>query len=300
MMLIDRPGSFRGKITEAGVGETKNGYPQFICRLQATEFYDEQTQAWVDWSSFDQDIVAYLVLYTKDKQSGQWKELLNAQQLKKALGWDGTSFATLANGDYSNTPVLFRVETDTYNGNESLKVSWIDAADANPTRQLTKFDSAKLAGLDSAFKGVLGTKAPVPASAKPPTGKPVTPPKRGRPPKATPTAGATAPSAAPASVAAPSAPPVPASPAATPPAPSGSPKPTTPATTLPTECTKDEAWAAVCEHPERVATVTDDKIAEMWLVEAEKFGKAEDAITPKEWALLRDRLIEAVTSDIPY
>ena len=42
-MEIDRPGTFRGQIQERGVGETKNGYPQFVLRVLADEYYDDQT-----------------------------------------------------------------------------------------------------------------------------------------------------------------------------------------------------------------------------------------------------------------
>ena len=41
MNAIDRPGTFRGKLTDWGVSETKNGYPQFVTKLIALEMYDE-------------------------------------------------------------------------------------------------------------------------------------------------------------------------------------------------------------------------------------------------------------------
>jgi hypothetical protein len=251
------------------VTETKNGYPQFTGRFQATQFYDEETQAWVPWAEYEQEILGFFVLYTKKDE--KWVELLNAQQIKKALGWDGVSFADLANGDYSKIEVMFRVEPREYNGNTTLNVTWIDAADANPTRQLQKYDATKLKELDSKFNGVLAGKKPTPASAKPAGA--VTPPKRGRP------AGAKAlPPASPASTgtAAPTAPPA---------NPIGPPK----------GCTKDEAWVAVTTNSVRDKDVTDEKLAEAWLAEAAKIGKGEDEFTPADWATVRDAVVKATS-----
>ena len=264
---IDRPGTFRGNFVEHGVSKTTNGYPQFVGKLKALEYYNEETGEWMSWTEFDQEITAYLCLYTKDKQSGAWKELQNATQLKKALGWDGASFSTLANGNYANTMVLFRVEEDEYNGNVKLKVSWVDTHDANPLRQLVAFDTDKLKTLDTEFTGVLSGPAPVPAK---PAGAPATPPRRGRPPKATPTPGAVTPPKA-------SVPSVPEK--AT--APVSAPAPTLPLS--PTAMTKDEAWLYVNQEP---LGVDETKLAEVWITEVTKIGKPEDKFSPAEWALV--------------
>jgi hypothetical protein len=277
MNAIDRPGTFRGNITEAGVSETKNGFPQFTARFKATEFYDESTGEWTAWSEYEQEIVGYHVLYTKDKKDGSWVELLNAQQIKKALGWTGESFTDLATTDYSQTLVMFRVETSEFNGNTMLKVTWLDAADANPTRQLQKYDASKLTAMDGAFKGILANKKPTPASAKPASatpaaGKPVTPPKKpGRP------AGGknSPPSGAPAKASTP--------PAAPAPTAAGAPKP---------ECTKDEAWEEAVTNPVRDKDITDEKLGEVWLAEAAKIGKDEDKFSPADWATVRDAVVK--------
>ena len=281
MNAVDRAGTFRGKPSEWGVSETKNGYPQFVVKLQAAEFYDETTGEWVAWAQYEQEITAFLVLYTKDdKSSTGWKELLNAGQIKKALGWDGLSFESLANGKYNETIVLFRVEVREYNGNSALQVNWIDAADANPVKTLPKYDTDKLKALTAKLGGALQGAAAVPTPARAPaTAKPAVPPKRGpgRPKStpATPTAGSPA--------VPPTATPPPASPAPAATAPSGNPPPTT-GTTAPE--TKDSAWQAVNDL--RAKTVTDEKLAEVWIAEVTRIGKAEDDFTPADWKTVKD------------
>ena len=276
---IDRPGTFRGRPTEWGVSESKGGYPQFVVRIAAQEYYDEQAGQYIPWSEYDQEITGYLVLYTQ--KDGQWVELLNAEQIKKALGWDGKSFESLANGQYTETIVLFRVEESVYNGSTSLKLSWLDAADASPTKNLPKYDASKLKAMNEKFAGVLkgGTPTPTPAKA----GKPAAPPrgKPGRPPKA----GGTAPAAAPSTTT-----PQPAGAAPAPSAPStGTTKPppttSTPATTVPE--TKESAWAAVNACPKDEA-----KLAEVWVREATKIGKDEASFTPADWTALKEAVLK--------
>jgi hypothetical protein len=270
--MIDRPGTFRGRPLEWGVSETKNGYPQFVCRFSALEYYDEEKGEYTDWSAYDQEITGYFVLYTKDK-NGQWQELLNAKQIKKVLGWTGLDFGELAAGKYNEISVLFRVEDSEYNGNRSLKLTWIDGADASPTKTLPKFDADKLKGLTAKMGGALSAtagnvppKAPVKAPAK--AGKKALP-------KATTTSAPAAASTTPPVAA----PPIPASANATkPPAPT-------------TEDTKDSAWAAV----NQMNGESDEKLAEIWIVEATKIGKPEDQFTPTDWATVKNAVLDQVS-----
>ena len=281
---LDRPGTFRGLPLDWGVSETKNKFPQFVSKLKAMEFYDETGElnggepGWVAWD-YDMEITAFLCLYTQ--KDGQWVELMSVDQLKKALAWDGLSFESLANGKYDKTMILFRVEDEEFEGKHRLKVQWIDKADANPIRQLPKYDATKLKGLSEKFAGVLKGAAPSPAKAPAsapgagPKAGPAVPPK-GKPgpkPKGTP-------AAAPSTATKP-----PASPAPAPSAPSGNlPPKTLPPSTTPE--TKDSAWAAVDSM--RAKTVTDEKLAEVWIAEATKIGKAEDQFTPDDWTTLKN------------
>ena len=177
-MEIDRAGTFRGNIVDHGVSASSGGFPQFTARLRATEYYDEEKGEYISWEEYDQTIDGYFVLYTKDQQ-GQWKELMNAGQLKKVLGWDGLAFESLAAGQYGDKLVMFRVEEHEYNGKTKLQVQWLDEADASPTRQLPKYDTNKLKALTASMGGALTAATPAPAAA-PVSAKPVTPPKAKR------------------------------------------------------------------------------------------------------------------------
>ena len=63
---------------------------------------------------------------------------------------------------------MFRVEEHEYNGKTSFKVAGVNTADANPTKTLAKFDTAKLAGLTAKMGGILAAKAQAPTPAKAP------------------------------------------------------------------------------------------------------------------------------------
>jgi len=171
MGLINETGTYRGLSTDWGVSTTKNGFPQFVVSLNATEVWDKDEEAWVDISGEEAtEITAFLVLFGK---SG--KPTLNAEQVEKAYGWNGASFSDLANGDYSDEKVLFRVEENEYEGNVSLQVNWIDSPDASPGRSIGKLSDNELKALDAQYSKYLKKPATKPAKAKK---KEAAPPKR--------------------------------------------------------------------------------------------------------------------------
>lgn len=198
MSQIDTPGTYRGEIMESAVGETKNGYPQLVVRLFATERYIESSSEmehfgldepdWVDWRAYDETMMGFLVLATTEKR------LFHFDGVMSALGWDGSSFAELDSTDHTKTEVMFRVEENEYNGEVRMQVAAIDHKDAPVSRELKKLDEGKLSDLDSKFKGIMesGKKKAAPKAAKAKaksTGDSKAtskkPPKKTAPPKAT-------------------------------------------------------------------------------------------------------------------
>jgi len=172
--MINRTGTFRGVAIDSGMGETKNQYPQWIAQLQAAEYYDEDSEQWVDWSEYEEkEITGYFVLF-----GGDGNPTLTAKQIQKALGWSGESFQDL-NADFSEVPVQFRVEESTYNNETRLKVTWIDSADAEPGRSIQKLDNDAVKKLDAKYAAKLrklsGGPTPKSVPAKPPVPKPETP-----------------------------------------------------------------------------------------------------------------------------
>lgn len=285
MPAIDRPGTFRGMLTEHAASQTKNGFPQLVCRLKATEYYDEDAGVWQNWTEYDMDIVAYFVLFSNKGPC------LNYKQVQLALGWDGGSFASLDGGDWSTCVVQFRVEWHEYDGNKTLRVNWIDAQDAEPGRTIKKLDAKDLQALDAKFRTAV--KPATPASA--PKGRPTPPPP---PATADPTPAAENEAA-----------PAPATAAPTPDAPSGAPsdppaaakkrkkksKKDATVTGLPTACTKIDAWGKVAEL--KTDTVTDEKLAEAWLAACDEVAgedSDEGKITTEQWATIRDKTLDRI------
>lgn len=184
MAAIDRPGLFKGVIRDHGVTITsKAKLPQFVVTLAAMELWDEVNEVWVAWAEFGQVITGYFVLMFLD-ENGQPARCLNYEQVMKATGWDGVSFAGLSAMNLKEHLVQFRTQPDTYDGNTRLKVVWIDAVDAEVG--LRKLSADDLKRLDTQFFGTTAPKAkpvsapaPAPAAAKPLSEKPAAkaPPK---------------------------------------------------------------------------------------------------------------------------
>lgn len=261
MPKLDTPGTYRGEITESSLGSTKKGYPQFLARIKISEKYvetpadlahftaegviDEARPQWVDWASFDEDILGYFVLFNDPDTFSDDTKLLNYEQLQLALGWDGTEFDSLNNDTYSGKKVLIRVEESEYDGQTRLSVNWIDDFGATPNRELKKLDSAEVSKLGAKLK-IKGKNGPKRNAAKP---------KRSAVTATTPAASRTD---KPGPVAEPVAEPV------------------------IEELTMEEAWANVCDAK---GDHTDVEVEDAWIagIESVSPDREETSFTPQEW-----------------
>jgi len=290
MSNIDTIGSYRGTITEAALGVTKkSGYPQAIFKLEATEKWVDdkaslehfgiQEPAWVDWSDYGETITAYLVLFKASVSDGEpmvpgENSLLNYELLQRATGWDGAQFDTLNDDSLVDRVIQFRVGENEYEGKTSLQVEWIDEATAPVNRALTKLDADKVTSFNNLLK--VAKKAPAPA-------------RPSKPGKATASPAAAKPSSPPAPKAAPRAK-----------AKAKVEEPTTAseeAAALPAECSQMEAWNFVIEHK---GDSEDTAVEEAWVTEAGNVAgdRDESALTPADWAKVRDAVVAAV--GIPF
>ena len=263
MGLIDREATFRGNIIDHAVSLTKNEFPQFVCKLVAKEIYDEEEKVWVDWTDVDDnEIIAYLVLY------GGKGETLNSIQVKKATKWDGLSFQTLNDSDLSKIIVQFRTEYRTYDGKETLQVTWFDEADAEPGRSVRKLDQNELKQLDAKYGQLLKA-----------AGKKVVPAKAGTKKitakSGTVTAKGIKPTAPKGPVTKKTAPPVSTD--------DGMPK---------GHCTKQEAWDTVVELQDK--SVDDEKLAKTWLGTIVEVGggKDQDELTEEQWFEIKEKVLK--------
>jgi len=149
MALIDRIGRFRGVPTQGIMGESTNGFPQFVVQFLATEYYDAETGTWIDWSPYQQTMTAYLILFNDSKA------LLNYEQVMLAFKWDGADMGQLQREDFEGLVVQFEVKENVYNGKVNLRIEWIDAGDGNPLSggggNLTPMDTGKLTAMSAKY-----------------------------------------------------------------------------------------------------------------------------------------------------
>ena len=281
MGQIDRTGTFLGYPIDSGMGETKNGYPQWMAQLRGVELYDEDTEQWIDWSEYDvNEITGYFVLFGKDD-----KPTLTAKQIQKALGWSGESFQDL-NADFSEVPVQFRVEESTYQGETRLKVTWIDNANAEPGRTIQKLDNAAVKSLDAKYAAALrnlsGGPKPKSVPAKPPIQKPDLPAPAVDKESAKATIKQEMEEKAARGKAAETK-------AKKKPGPKPKTKPQPPKTTTAKEtCTLEQAWEAV--YAAKPENMSDDDLGTRWLETIDKYGD-QDTLSPAEWVVVRDEMI---------
>ena len=151
MSQVDRTGTFRFQAVDAGVSLSVNDYPQWVAQLQAVEYYDEETEQWIDWSQYEErEITCYLVLFGSDGNP-----TLNAKQLQKALGWSGASFEELEYEHIADVVFQGRTEERTYQDSTNIRVTWVDAYDAEPGRVLQKLDTDQVKALNARFASKL-------------------------------------------------------------------------------------------------------------------------------------------------
>jgi hypothetical protein len=176
MSLIKQVATFRGAVLDKAVTTTKNGYPQLVMPLKAVELYDPDLEQWVDWSEEEEnEITAFLCLF-----GGNGEITLSGKQVMKVLGWSGESFQELDEIEFDGM-IQFRTAENTYEGNTSIQVAWIDVEDAEPGNSIRRLDKDELKKLDAKYATGLRK-----ASGGPkPKSVPLKAPKKTTPPKET-------------------------------------------------------------------------------------------------------------------
>ena len=333
MGYIDTAGTYRGEITEHSLGETKNGFPQFVVRLRATQKYLEDLHElqhfheqgvveqnedgsfapqWVDWTEFDETTTGFLVLFNDPETFDENSKLLNYDQLQLATGWPGDEFDSLNDGTYVGKQVLFRVDEDEYEGQVKHKVNWIDDYEASPSRELKQLDQDRVKDMASKLK--MGSKSKKPAKAsKPSASKPSQGKPSGETSKTEQSQDQSSDSSSESSSKSSSKPPKKSPPKSkdnaskqedesTQNESNDSSEETTSEQTeesesLPAEVTQGEAWEFVCNNK---GDNGDDAIEDAWISACNEVGeeKDEDDFTKAEWAQVRDIVIRDLALDV--
>lgn len=167
-MAVDRTGVFRVKSTEHGLGQTRKvGYPQYNVNAKLTAYYDEETEQWVDWSEFGQEVDIRLCLFG---QVGKKKEVgttLTYDQVCKVFNWDGADLQVLAEIEAGvEFQVTIKDNDPEYVDKTPFQVSWIDVFDADPTQKVAKCTPEEIKGLNAKYAALLKAKATPKAPAK--------------------------------------------------------------------------------------------------------------------------------------
>lgn len=171
MNWIDRPGIFRGHCTEAGIeASEKSSSVGLRLVMRVTEWLDQQTNEWTDWSEYDVHCSGTLwIIGTK----GTINETA-AKMARDVLGWNGS----LEQQDVATfKPCQFTVNQEDYNGQARFKIGFLNEWDYKPTARTVDAATAKSlqAQHGSKLRAFFGAKS---AAVKPPAGKPASPPPR--------------------------------------------------------------------------------------------------------------------------
>jgi len=165
-MQIDRIGTFRVKEIDRALAEsTKQGLPELHLRMQILEYYDAQEDAWVDFSEYNMETIAYfnLVFYNK---KGEQETSLNYKQLMEVFKWDGRDLQELVTMDI---PDIFQIRVGDndleYAAKRPFVVNWINDKDADPRGGLKKLDTEGIKALQAKF-GAIFKKSGKPVTAK--------------------------------------------------------------------------------------------------------------------------------------
>jgi len=285
-MFANREGLFHAYPAAIGLGETReNKLLQAVIQYRLIEELIDG--AWADCSGENLEITGYHILEKRDHTQNE----NTIESLKVALGWDGRdpfwlqdNIATLA-----VLPVQVKLATSEYNGQQNLKVAFLNPYGAKSgsggVRQADDDLRRNVANrLGAKFRALAGG---TPANPPKPAGKPTTPTAAA---SATP---ASAQPAAPRPTAAKPAASVPAAPSpAAPPSQTSAPAAATPTATM------DQAWVEFSNHCPADQWTQDATEKEWFRVLGILFpGKRADQLTPTDWGVM---LSQGPSKIIPF
>lgn len=286
MSQINRTGTFRGIDVNRVIDESSGKHIQWVADLQATEYYDEETQQWVDWSEYTEcEIRCWIMLFNKDASK---EPFFGTAQLQKAGRWTGVSFQELREESPDGFLFQFNIIEDTYEGKTRLKVSRIDHYNAEPGRTLvSKLDNDDVKKLDAKYAAALrklgGGPKPKTVPAKPVTPKPTIPTANNESAKAAMKAEMEKRAAR-----------SQAAEAKAKKKPGPKPKPQAPKAAVKDveTSTLEQAWEAV--YAAKPEVMSDDDLGTKWLEVIDKYGD-QDTLSPAEWAVVRDEVLAEIS-----
>jgi hypothetical protein len=138
---------------------------QFVCRYHLLHLWNGE--GWTDVQGQMLSIIGYHYLMKADGTANE----KTIEKLCAALGWDGRSFGSLAQGSWGEADVQLTIDQEEYEGKWTTKVKWIDTADSDPNGpSLKKAAPDIIKSFDAQFGAALRAVAgPAPSRTAPPT-----------------------------------------------------------------------------------------------------------------------------------
>lgn len=275
-MNVDRTGVFRAEVVESGLGQTrKANYPQYNVNAKLAAYYDEESDAWVDWSEYGQEVDIRLCLFGLVGKKKELGTTLTYDQVCKVFEWDGADLQVLAEKKPGTKfQVTIKDNDPDYADKTPFQASWIDVYDADPRQKVVKCTTEEVTQLQAKYAALLKAKAKPAAPAKAPkkTAKKPEPAVLavGKPEPGTITKKAKAPPKVPAAAAAP------------------------PPTKQVDQYTKTKAWQVVVDL--KSDDVTDEQLQEVWQKAISDVSNSggEDLLDGEGWWKVKDRVLDAV------
>jgi len=176
MSTVDRTGVFRVVSIDHGLGQTrKAGYPQFNVNAKLTAYYDEDSETWVDWSEYGQEVDIRLCLFGLVGKKKELGTTLTYDQVCKVFNWDGADLQVLAEIEPGiEFQVTVKDNDPEYADRTPFQVTWINDFNADPIQKVAKCTKEEIRGLNAKYAALLKAKskpaAPAKAAKKPEPG----------------------------------------------------------------------------------------------------------------------------------
>jgi hypothetical protein len=172
--ILTQEGRFKARPRSWSVEENRNtGTLQFVCAFAILEAFNGT--AWEDWSAYDLEKTGYFYLSKKDGSPNE----ACIRSLREALGWDGVDLLALQETDWSGKTVQITTGLEEYEGQQRLKVRYINP-EGWEGAQVKPLDAAALKALNARWAPKLRAVAPK-GAPKPAAGTVKSPPAPARP-----------------------------------------------------------------------------------------------------------------------
>lgn len=152
--MVKRAGRYLARPVQWGVSE-KNNKPCFSLKFELTAEWIEGE--WRDTEP-SQEIYHDVYLYSNDGSQNEYA----INNVIQVFGWDGLSFASLANGAYDQMEVQLVLRNETYKGKDSIKVKYINSKDYVGQDILNNPQDVQ--SLDAKYGSQLRATAPAPSA----------------------------------------------------------------------------------------------------------------------------------------